>query len=275
MKNTDNNKGSISNLRADYEKNYAEIAAADLKESIQCVDFLEFQANALLQILHKYIPDFSNCEILEIGPGQGHLLKKILKGGDPSRISALDISHDYLSHLEPLGINTYKMDAEKIEFENKFDLVICTDVIEHVINPANLIFGINKCLKKDGILLLKAPYRENTMVYAHGLGCIWDFVHLRSYSKQCFKDIVRYGGFKILSYRTLFFQIPSMKFYVKSNKYTQYLYNILTKNIKQLSLAKTNKIPSWLLRLFLKPMEQVIVARKKDSLTRENLHTFW
>lgn len=276
MDNGIESKNDMSSIRNDYYENYNKISALDLTASIQPIEFLELQASKMFEILKKYISDFENCKILEIGPGQGHLLKKILSnGGNPKSIFALDISNDYLENLVSLGVNTVQMDAEKIVLSEQFDLIICSDVIEHVINPANLMFGINNCLKKNGLLLLKAPYRENTMVYSRGLGCIWDFVHLRSFGRQCFTDIVRYAGFKVLKYNTLFFQIQQVQYYVKSNKYTYYLYNLLSANLKKESLVETNKIPSWFLRLFLKPMEQMVIAQKIENLSRENIHTFW
>jgi 2-polyprenyl-3-methyl-5-hydroxy-6-metoxy-1,4-benzoquinol methylase len=268
-------KNDMGSIRNDYYENYDKIAAADLTESIQPVEFLELQSDRLFEILRKYISDFGNCKILEIGPGQGHLLKKIIaNGGTPELISALDISNDYLKKLQPLGMNTYQMDAEKITFQEEFDLVICTDVIEHVINPANLMFGINKCLKKNGLLLLKAPYRENFLRYSRELGCIWDFVHLRTFSRQCFKDTVRYAAFKVLQYKTTFFDIHSMKYYIKSNKYTHKIYNLLTKNRRK-SMEEFNKYPSWVLRLFFKPLEQLVIAKKINHLTQGNLNAFW
>ncbi len=44
--------------------------------------------------------------------------------------------------------------------ENTFDTVICTQVLEHVENPAKVIEEIHKVTKKNGILILSAPFLE-------------------------------------------------------------------------------------------------------------------
>ena len=41
--------------------------------------------------------------------------------------------------------------------ENSFDIIICSHVIEHIEEPSNILFEINKLLKRSGILFLKTP----------------------------------------------------------------------------------------------------------------------
>ncbi len=55
----------------------------------------------------------------------------------------------------------WELNAEKdpLPFEDKsFDLVICAEVLEHLIqSPAYMVYGISRVLKDDGLLILTTP----------------------------------------------------------------------------------------------------------------------
>ena len=49
-------------------------------------------------------------------------------------------------------------DAQHLPFRaESFDLVVCSEVIEHLLKPALLFKDVTNCLKRDGKLLLSTP----------------------------------------------------------------------------------------------------------------------
>lgn len=40
----------------------------------------------------------------------------------------------------------------------RFDIVVCTEVLEHVLNPFSAIYEINRMLKPGGVLLASSPF---------------------------------------------------------------------------------------------------------------------
>lgn len=49
----------------------------------------------------------------------------------------------------------FNVEKEKWPFEEEFDLVLCTEIIEHLIqDPSHMLYGIHRSLKKGGILIL-------------------------------------------------------------------------------------------------------------------------
>ena len=67
-------------------------------------------------------------------------------------------------------------DGKDLPFEKEiFDVVLCTEVIEHVFEPNKFFNEINRVLKKKGILLLTAPF-------------VWD-------EHEQPKDFARYSSF--------------------------------------------------------------------------------
>ena len=81
-------------------------------------------------------------------------------------------------------------------FNEEFDIVISSDVIEHVLNVGSFIYGINKMLKKGGLFVVRVPYRENLLQYGRHRGSPYPFTHLRSYNVDLLKHQVEQAGLK-------------------------------------------------------------------------------
>jgi SAM-dependent methyltransferase len=107
---------------------------------------------------------------LEIGPGSGVYLP-VLAGLYDSVVAA-DIEAQYLSHLSPLVATTPNLTLTRDNItctklpSAHFDLVLCTEVIEHIANSAHALQGIYEVLKPDGILIITTPQRYSSMEMA-------------------------------------------------------------------------------------------------------------
>lgn len=79
------------------------------------------------------------------------------------------------------------------------DLVICSDVIEHVRNPDTLLAYLKARLRPGGCLLLSTPDRDAL----HGPGCreCPNPSHVREWNIQEFGQYVMSRGFRILEHR--------------------------------------------------------------------------
>ncbi len=104
---------------------------------------------------------------LEIGCGNGDVSIPIAMQGYRMigiEIEALRVTRckKLLSELSlTQTMKVYQGDAEKlvetIEGSSKFDIIIASEVIEHVPHPERVFSGIKKLLKEDGMLILTIP----------------------------------------------------------------------------------------------------------------------
>lgn len=81
-------------------------------------------------------------------------------------------------------------DGSTIPFEdNKFDSILCTEVLEHVFNIDELLKEFNRVLKVDGIALITTPFmwEEHEMPY--------DFAR---YTTPALKSLYEKNGFDII-----------------------------------------------------------------------------
>lgn len=102
--------------------------------------------------------DAMPVSILDVGCASGWFLSRVSKrypeaycvGIDKYR-RAIDYGKKHYKSLELLYA-----DAHKLPFQaNSFDLVICTEVLEHVNDPAGVLREIKRVLKKNGSAIVE------------------------------------------------------------------------------------------------------------------------
>lgn len=66
------------------------------------------------------------------------------------------------------GAKTLRIDLHEknalSKIKKKFDIVICTEVLEHLLNPEMILKSISKLVKKDGTVIISLP-NENTIFH--------------------------------------------------------------------------------------------------------------
>lgn len=97
--------------------------------------------------------------------------------------------------------------------ENFFDCIICSEVIEHIVEPKKLINELLRCVKIGGIILLSTPYREriNYVLCIHCNRKTPINAHLHSFDENSLLDF-----FSDMN-------IKGIKFYLFGNKFLQYI----------------------------------------------------
>jgi SAM-dependent methyltransferase len=175
-----------SPLFSNYLANYDRIAADDLSESIQHDSFLELQAEQL----HRHLGDVRGLSVCDVGIGQGVLFRRLRDSG-PRLLTGVDISMAYLARHEALGdVRVLMANAENLPFRDEFDLVIASDVAEHVLNISDLLMSVREALVPGGVFAIRVPFKDNMVQYARLDGCKYDMVHLRNFAKDNLVDLL-------------------------------------------------------------------------------------
>jgi len=101
--------------------------------------------------LAGFFKNKKNLAILDYGGGFGTLAKEITKITLSSKV---DIYEPYASKYANENIQDFKnlKIVNKLK-ENYYDVLVNTDILEHVEKPIELIAIYNKCLKKGGMLI--------------------------------------------------------------------------------------------------------------------------
>ena len=137
------------------------------------------------KLLFQWIPENTNS-LLDVGCASGyytvHYSKKCSKvfGIDPNE-NLIKIAKEKYPNLD-----FRKGSAEEIPFkDNSFDVVILSDVLEHVADEKKCLSEIHRVLKDDGKLILTVPHKG-----------LFSFLDVDNYSY--FLRTKMYGLYKIL-----------------------------------------------------------------------------
>lgn len=151
----------------------------------------------------------SGKKVLDIGCGYG-LISSILKNKG-NFVIALDISRKMVLEARRRGLIAYQCDIENedIPIRYKFDVILMTEVLEHLLDPIPVLRRIKRNLKKEGLLYISTPncaYWYNRFQLL--LGRIPNFGekkirpyninHKTFFDIDTLKKTVEYAGLKIL-----------------------------------------------------------------------------
>ena len=132
-----------------------------------------------------------------MGVGKGILFEKLRRAG-PAMLVGVDISMPYLQRVANTGNLTVVLaNAENLPFRDAFDLVVAADVLEHVLNVGDFLMSVRESVVTDGTFVVRVPYLDNMLQYAHLNGCEYDIVHLRNFARGNLVHLLRHTGFVV------------------------------------------------------------------------------
>lgn len=169
--------------------------------------FLHFHSEEIPELLAAILRKKSNITIADLGAGDGSLLVGLkLKGylKKAKKVIAVDLSEERCYRLKQIkGLSVVCSDVTNIAKlkNNTADLIICTQVIEHV-DQYELLQEIKRLLKPDGILYIASIVKKSYgwWYYKNAQGqWAMDPTHLREYkSKEEFESVLVGSGFNII-----------------------------------------------------------------------------
>lgn len=79
-----------------------------------------------------------------------------------ARLTAIDVSDEYLAvarkNLAGYDVTFLKGEVDKMELDaDQFDRVICTEVLEHVVDPDAVLGAITRLLRPTGVAVITVP----------------------------------------------------------------------------------------------------------------------
>ncbi|MGB2630821.1 MAG: class I SAM-dependent methyltransferase [Candidatus Omnitrophota bacterium] len=185
-----------SDMQAYYEEEYKDSTLeADLKRKDR---------------LAPYFPsDMKGKKILSLGSGPGVDIISLVSGNE---VHAVDISREVLKIAESNGYIVHEADLNlvtRLPFEDEsFDIVIATDILEHLFHLKKILFEIHRVLRKEGFAVLSVPnhfYLSRRFAILFGEGLVlpfhksneWDYFHIRFFTLKGWEKLLKECNFTI------------------------------------------------------------------------------
>ncbi len=119
----------------------------------------EILESVLTEVKGLFIP--SNLKILDVGCGQGELLKKISKILPNAEMNGCDYV-DYKSFdLNDLKFFQHDCNLNLPVEDASFDLITSSEVIEHLENPRHFVRELARITKPQGFIVITTPNLES------------------------------------------------------------------------------------------------------------------
>lgn len=146
--------------------------------------------------------EFLNGDILEVGCGVGNFTINLTKYG---RLFAVDINESHIMEVSKdvrdmaeVGFGNIETGKYFFNDSQKFDTVVCLNVLEHIKDDKRALKNLHALLKKGGFLILLVPAHDFLFgEIDKSIG------HYRRYNKKKLNNLVTDIGFKIIKERIL------------------------------------------------------------------------
>jgi 2-polyprenyl-3-methyl-5-hydroxy-6-metoxy-1,4-benzoquinol methylase len=146
--------------------------------------------------------------VLDLGCGNGALCKELFDAG--FQVTGIDPSNSGIEHAQkrvPGGhftvLGVYD-DPDRLE-STGFDVVVSTEVVEHLFYPGYLPRFATQVLKPSGYLIISTPYHGYLKNFLLSVFNKWDFHHtplwdgghVKFWSNNTLSQLLENEGFKV------------------------------------------------------------------------------
>lgn len=182
-------------------------------QSSQAVHAHSFYAPVLLSMLPSPISQSEQIlKVLDLGCGNGSLTNLICNQGFEvtgieESASGVEIATKTFPECRFLQQSLYSPPSP--ELLSYFDIVVSSDVIEHLFYPRELARFTKQCLKPTGQLIVTTPYngylKDIALSLFNGMDrhhtVLWDGGHIKFFSVKTLSQLLQEEGFTDLQFK--------------------------------------------------------------------------
>jgi ubiquinone/menaquinone biosynthesis C-methylase UbiE len=185
---------------------------------------IRFVENRRLRIIRDFVRDVDALDVAEVGAGGGHVLRMFPR----ARLTAFDVSSVYIEiarrNLAGYDVRFVKGEIDKLDLPaESFDRVICTEVLEHVVDPDAVLAAMARIVRPSGLVVVTIPndplilkvkkvVRYTPLRWLLGERVEWggDRYHLHRWTPAEFEELLR-RHFRVLERRFAPFSLVQIR----------------------------------------------------------------
>ena len=146
-----------------YEKKYYQegCGSYEIAYSDEEIAYFKLKASLLYLETAKLLHSMAGKTLLDVGCGEGWIMDKFFQSG--ISVTGLDFSsfalrkfHPHLLQFFEQG-NIYDALREKSKQQVTFDVIVCANVLEHVVDPAELLSIMRNLMHASSLLIIIVP----------------------------------------------------------------------------------------------------------------------
>lgn len=185
---------------------------------------------------------------IEVGPGSGVYLPTLATQFD--KVTVVDIEDAFLENARRLALKHPNIEVLKTDITQSrlpaagFDLVLCSEVIEHISDSPAVLFQLRRILKPGGRLILSTPHRWSTLETTARLALKPGFIQITRliYGEPVFET----GHINLMTRGTLVRQLQDAGFDIIERASTGLYVPLVAEFTGRAGLALQKKLADWL-----------------------------
>lgn len=143
--------------------------------------------------------------ILDVGCASGWFLSKIAERYPDADCTGIDVYKEAIDYgkKEYKNLRLRYHDGHKIPFrDGSFDLIICTEVLEHVVDPGKVLEEIKRVQSRDGFSVIEMDtgnllFRIVWYWWTHLRNGVWKDAHIQVFNTERLETMILDAGFSI------------------------------------------------------------------------------
>lgn len=152
---------------------------------------------ALRLVLEEHRVSLNGKSILDWGVGPGLCLMEIIRSSQPKSLTGFDTSENALGYAKSI-LPRGRFDSKDIyeATEERFDVVICTEVLEHLDDPEAALHNLYRSTADQGTLVVTVP--DGRIDYSRLHINFWSPESWTTFVNKTLPDAVgRFGTFRV------------------------------------------------------------------------------
>lgn len=163
-------------------------------ENLMVPEFINRRLDEIVATFRSYK---KSNRLLDVGCGAGSFLEAAAR--DNWEAFGVEISQTAAEHVRRQGFEVFCGELEKADYQDGyFDVVIASEVLEHVLDPKALLESVARVLRPGGLLWATTPHGRG--ISARLLDLAWTTVcppeHLQLFSVNSIKAMLSSAGFR-------------------------------------------------------------------------------
>lgn len=186
------------------EKIWSQVPPDYYEEGIAKNLFQRLWHNRKWVIIKEMIEETSS-RVLDIGCASGWLTARVVQILPGAGVIGLDVSQKMINYAKTRypQIVFICADAHQLPFpDESFDLIICSETLEHVVDPLRVLSEIRRCLSPNGQAIVSMDtgnilFNLVWFFWTRTKGKVWQGAHLHKFDRDKLKKLFKKANFKI------------------------------------------------------------------------------
>ncbi len=152
----------------------------------------------------------NRAPILDVGAAEGLLGRQLSARGDcenlVSQMDAVEMNPEWAANARPFYREVFATSIEDAPLEDgKYQVIVCGDVLEHVVDPPGVLRTLQKAAKPDAHFIISLPNIAHITIRLMLLSGqfpqmekgILDKTHLHFYTQKTAREMLECAGLKV------------------------------------------------------------------------------